>query len=228
MGREQHERIGAGWDADVYALGPERVLRRYRRGGDVAHEAQVMRHVAAHGYPVPVVSRAEGPDLEMDRLSGPTMLAALVADEIGMDEAAEVLADLQHRLHALPSLSGADTSVVHMDLHPGNVMLTPRGPVVIDWRDAREGTAELDLAMTSVVLGSVARSGSFADQADAAAGFIEVFVPLVAEQVLVALDEAVQIRLENPGLDESGREDVRQAAQELNRLCTGGRSFRRA
>lgn len=78
--------IGVGRDADVYALGPDRVVRRYRRGGDVGREAGIMRHLAAHGYPVPVVYRAEGPDLEMERLDGPTMLAMLVAGDLDFTE----------------------------------------------------------------------------------------------------------------------------------------------
>ncbi len=46
------ELIASGRDADVWALDAERVLRRYRNGRDMDREASVMRHAAAHGYPV--------------------------------------------------------------------------------------------------------------------------------------------------------------------------------
>ncbi|MEU3689659.1 hypothetical protein [Streptomyces narbonensis] len=37
-----------------------------------------MTRLAAHGYPVPAVVRAEGPDLVMERLTGPSLLDALL------------------------------------------------------------------------------------------------------------------------------------------------------
>jgi hypothetical protein len=59
--------VGSGRDADVFAIDARRVLRRYRRGGDVAAEAAVMPYVAGRGFPVPRVYRADGADLVMDR-----------------------------------------------------------------------------------------------------------------------------------------------------------------
>ena len=52
--------VGSGRNADVFAVGEGRVLRRYRDGGDVAAEAAVMAHVTAFGYPVPRVHHADG------------------------------------------------------------------------------------------------------------------------------------------------------------------------
>lgn len=37
--------IASGRDADVFALGDDRVLRRYRLGGDVGPEAELMAYV---------------------------------------------------------------------------------------------------------------------------------------------------------------------------------------
>ena len=54
----------------MFAIDDRRVLRSYRHDLDTAAEAAVMRHVAAHGFPAPTVYRAEGPDLEMERLHG--------------------------------------------------------------------------------------------------------------------------------------------------------------
>lgn len=45
--------LASGRDADLYLLADGRVLRRYRAGGDVTAEAELMRYVASLGYPVP-------------------------------------------------------------------------------------------------------------------------------------------------------------------------------
>jgi hypothetical protein len=41
---------------------------------------------------------------------------------------------------------------VHLDLHPGNVILTTRGPVVIDWSNAGVGPRGADVATTWILL----------------------------------------------------------------------------
>jgi hypothetical protein len=69
--------IGAGRAADVYALGGQRVLRRYRNGDSAEREAGVMAYLAEAGFPVPRVYDASGPDLVMERLAGRDMLADL-------------------------------------------------------------------------------------------------------------------------------------------------------
>ena len=69
--------IGSGRSADVYALGDGRVVRRFRTPYDAQPEAELMRHLAAAGYPVPAVYDADGPDLVMERLDGRDMLADL-------------------------------------------------------------------------------------------------------------------------------------------------------
>src|SRR3954453_11115217 len=150
------ELIARGRDADVFAIVGSRVLRRYRVGGDTAREAAVMRHVAGHGYPVPRVYQAAGPDLVLERVRGPTLLAALTSGEVAVRAGAELLADLHGRLHAVPPRPNAGHGVVHLDLHPDNVLLGPAGPVVIDWRNAGDGPPELDLAVTALIMALVA------------------------------------------------------------------------
>jgi len=150
--------LATGRDADVFALGDDRVLRRYRDGGDVAVEAAVMTYLAGHGFPVPEVYEAAGPDLVMTRLSGPTMLAALRDGEADPAASGRTLADLHHRLRRVPARLSRDPAVrvLHLDLHPDNVILSPDGPMVIDWRNTREGTPDLDAAMTAVILAQIA------------------------------------------------------------------------
>ncbi|MEU9451684.1 phosphotransferase [Streptomyces sp. NPDC048277] len=152
--------LGSGRSADVYEIDEAWVLRRDRDGwGDAAAEGALMTYVREHGYPAPRV-RLSGSrtDLVMERLTGPTMLAALLAGELGAQEGGALLASLLRRLHAVPGRDPADAGsrVLHLDLHPDNVMLTPDGPRVIDWSNAENGPPGLDWAMSAVILAQVA------------------------------------------------------------------------
>ncbi|PWV50951.1 phosphotransferase [Nocardiopsis sp. L17-MgMaSL7] len=142
--------LASGRDADVFALGDHRVLRRYRHPQDTGPEAAAMAHAGEHGFPTPEVHRAEGSELEMERLYGPTMLDAALEGRLTPEGTGRELAGLHARLHALPGR--ATGRLLHLDLHPGNVVLTPRGPVVIDWTNARDGEPDLDLAVTALLL----------------------------------------------------------------------------
>jgi len=146
------ELLGSGREADVYRLDGERALRRYRDGYDVAQEAEIMAYVGAFGYPVPTVYDVDGPDLVMELLDGPTMAAALEAADLELPAGATMLADLHDRLHALPARSPDRDGdrVIHLDLHPENVLLVARGPVVIDWRNATDGPPDFDLALSAI------------------------------------------------------------------------------
>lgn len=168
--------LASGRDADIFALGAHRVLRRYRDGGDVAAEAAVMRYVGEQGFPVPVVHAAERADLVMERLDGPSLLVALRSGDMAVEPAARILADLHRQLHALPPRLSSNPAIriLHLDLHPDNVMLSSRGPVLIDWRNATEGPPDLDVALSALILAQVAadtnRATTSADTEPYAAG----------------------------------------------------------
>jgi aminoglycoside phosphotransferase (APT) family kinase protein len=150
--------IGAGRAADVYALGGQRVLRRYRNGDSAEREAGVMAYLAEAGFPVPRVYDANGPDLVLERLAGRDMLADLSGRPWLVRQHARTLAGLHDRLHAIaapPSLQaqfGPGDRVLHLDLHPGNVMLTAAGPVVIDWTNVAAGAPAADVAMAWLII----------------------------------------------------------------------------
>jgi aminoglycoside phosphotransferase (APT) family kinase protein len=152
--------VGAGRAADVYAIGAGKVLRRYRTSFDARPEAEMMRYLAHAGYPVPAVYDADGSDLVMEWLDGRDMLADISRRPWLARRHARTLADLHNRLHQIaaprgwPQLAGARGMVLHLDLHPGNVMLTSRGPVVIDWTNARSGPAGADVAMAYLIMAS--------------------------------------------------------------------------
>jgi tRNA A-37 threonylcarbamoyl transferase component Bud32 len=193
--------LASGRDADVFPIDARRVLRRYRNGGDVTVEATIMAYVAGFGFPVPTVYEAHGAGLVMERLDGPTMLSALIAGDLELTEAATQLVDLHRRLHELPPRLSRDPAarVLHLDLHPDNVMLSPRGPVVIDWRNATEGPPDLDLALSAVILAQVAVNETHAMAAPAKT-LLTAFLHRAGGNPLSALDKAVAIRRTDPAL----------------------------
>jgi aminoglycoside phosphotransferase (APT) family kinase protein len=142
-------KIASGRAADLFDHGPGKVLRRYRWDIDSEREAAVMRHARAHGYPAPEVFSAAGRDMVLERIEGPTMLAAMTRAPWRIGPLARLLADLQARLHQIGFEGGA---LLHLDLHPDNVLLAPGGPVVIDWANARGGDPAVDVATTWVIL----------------------------------------------------------------------------
>ncbi|MFI6372205.1 phosphotransferase [Streptomyces sp. NPDC050546] len=192
--------LGSGRRADVYEIDEMWVLRREREGGgDAAAEGAVMEHVRAHGYPVPRV-RPTGSrtDLVMERLSGPTMLQACLAGTLEVAEAGSILAGLLRDLHTVPALHSTDpvARVLHLDLHPENVMITPEGPRVIDWSNTEEGDPGLDWAASAVVLAQAAVSGD--PLATAARTMLAALLADPSPLTRPALTEARSRRASNP------------------------------
>ncbi|GEL93993.1 phosphotransferase family protein [Cellulomonas composti] len=208
--------LAAGVCADVFALSDEYVLRRYRSGRDAGAEVAVLEHVVGLGFPAPRVYASQGPLLLMERLHGPTLLQALAAGEVSLTDGAAVLADLHARLHALPvpaAWDGGDESwphatggpaIVHLDLHPGNVILTSTGPAVVDWANARTGTPALDVVVTALVLAEVAVDAG-GDYSHAARALLVAYLAHTDlahadTDVLAVLDDAAALRHQDPAL----------------------------
>jgi aminoglycoside phosphotransferase (APT) family kinase protein len=223
--------LSAGDAADVFSVDDRLVLRRYRTGRDTGTEAAIVRHVVAHGFPAPAVHAAAGSDIVMERLHGPTLLQSLTAGETSIHDGAALLADLHARLHAVPvpppwagaaeadaslPAPGVGDAIVHLDLHPGNVILTEaHGAAVVDWCDTRIGTAELDVALTALMIAEVAvdAGGVYSQGARA---LLAAFIAAVDLDVLARLDEAAQQRVQDPALV-AGERDVVPAAAALIR-----------
>jgi tRNA A-37 threonylcarbamoyl transferase component Bud32 len=149
--------LASGRIADVWALDHDRVLRRNRNGRDCEREAAVMRHAREHGFPVPEVLGVEPGAMVLERLHGPTMLAAFAAGTLAPADGGEQLGRLLLRLRPIPpGPAGPSGTLLHLDLHPDNVVLTDAGPVVIDWANAAGGPSALDTAMSAMILGEVA------------------------------------------------------------------------
>jgi len=148
--------LASGRDGDIFELAPGLVLRRARDGRSIAHEARIMRYVAEQGFPVPHIEdvRADGTEIVMERVEGPVMVDAMVRPPWKIAEHLRLLADLHDRLHRiegpdwLPGMGDGHDRLLHLDFHPQNVIMSPNGPVVVDWPNARRGDPMADVANT--------------------------------------------------------------------------------
>ena len=173
------------------------MLRRFKERGDPAGEAEVMELARRHGYPVPEVREVRDDGLVLERVDGPNMMAECRRRPWRMPEHARTLARLHDELHRIPAGGGV---LLHLDLHPKNVLLSARGPVVLDWANARAGKAALDPALTWVILmTSAGRAG-------------RVFAALFARHVDVrsALRQAVELRVADRNVTDAERRAVRR------------------
>lgn len=201
--------LATGRDADVFDIGEGRVLRRYRDDTDVAAEAAVMARLEAVGFPVPTVYSASGTDLVMQRVEGPSLLAALCAGDTGVADGAASMVYLHRRLR--------ETGILHLDLHPDNVLLGPDGPVLIDWSNSTEGPSELDTAMSALILAQVTVGG--ADLAALAGDLLRSFALEV--DAVSELDRAVELRRANPTMTARELAELDAAAEWVRQVSSG-------
>src|SRR5512132_1327335 len=192
--------IASGRASEIFDLGDGRVLRRFKAGGDPEREALAMDHALRHGYPVPRVLDRTDDALVLERIAGPTMAAALRRRPWRLRSQASLLAHLHERLHAIRAPSalpdaGAGDRLLHLDLHPENVIISRNGPIVVDWTNARRGDPALDVALTWVIL---ATSGGRAGRL-----FLRPFLLQFArDEVAAALPAAAERRLADPNLSD--------------------------
>ena len=155
--------IAAGRDADIFEYGKGAVLRRSRQGQSQVPEARAMEFARANGYPAPAVIEVsdDGVDLVMERIIGPTMIEAASAQPWKLKRFGHDLAELHESLHLLSAPDwvaeapcGSGTRLLHMDLHPLNIILSDKGPIVIDWTNVARGNPLIDVAATWVLLAS--------------------------------------------------------------------------
>jgi aminoglycoside phosphotransferase (APT) family kinase protein len=138
--------VQRGRASTVTDLGDGTVLRT---GGDPEREAALMALAAAAGIPVPRVLEVRADGLILQRIDGPTMARRLMRRPWQAAAQAAILGSLHEQLHRVP-LDGE--SLLHLDLHPENVLLGAEGPVLIDWTNAGSGRPEKDVALTWLIL----------------------------------------------------------------------------
>lgn len=142
-------------------------------------EFAVTRAVHRAGVPAPAVHelvQVEGrPGIVLERVDGPSLLQHFERRPWALFSGARLLADVQARLHACEAPAGLPRQVdvvrqrlagagldpeaaarlpqgnvlCHGDFHPGNVVLSARGPVVLDWSTASAGHPLGDVAFTA-------------------------------------------------------------------------------
>jgi aminoglycoside phosphotransferase (APT) family kinase protein len=85
-------------------------------------------------------------------------------------------------LDILSGLQDGDR-VCHGDFHPGNIMLTDKGAIVIDWITVRLGNPLADFARTSMIL-TVGPKGAEKQISPIVMGFIKAFHQIYARHYL--------------------------------------------
>jgi aminoglycoside phosphotransferase (APT) family kinase protein len=120
-----------------------------------------MEHVRTQGYPAPAVEELsdDGESMVIERIEGSDMLARMTRRPWTIAHQGRELADLHRRLHELTAPDwlrdapvGRGNQILHLDLHPLNLMMSPKGPVVIDWANACRGDPAADVALAWVLM----------------------------------------------------------------------------
>jgi tRNA A-37 threonylcarbamoyl transferase component Bud32 len=205
--------IARGREADVFDRGDGTVLRRYRDHDVPTHEVRAMRHARSQGYPVPEVIAVSGRDLVLDRILGPTMQEFRFGETGSLSDMAAQLAELHHRLHViaapdrLPSRGDGDR-LLHLDLHPKNVIMSPSGPVVIDWSNAARGPAALDPALAIAVF-VTAKANVGPEERSGIDAFIDAFSShFAATDLDAAMPLALELRRASHNVTDAERAEL--------------------
>ena len=123
-----YERVDGSSMLEDFSSSPWRARRHARMLADL--HAQV--HTTACG---------EGVPCQAETMTDKIRRAALLPEKLRTDA-----------LRLLESLPRGDR-LCHGDFHPGNVLLSTRGPVIIDWIDATCGHPLADVARSSILMG---------------------------------------------------------------------------
>jgi hypothetical protein len=176
---------------------------------------------------VPEVFDVDGPDLVMEKVDGPTMLADVARRPWRLARHAASLARLHGQVHAVPALDwlpapfGDGGALLHLDLHPENVLVSARGPVVIDWGGAARGPAEADVALCWLIVATSEVPGPAWQRAVGWAGQ-RLFADIVLRRAGLRVDaacraEAARFRLLDPHLRPSEAARVRRVLAQGDR-----------
>lgn len=187
---------------DLHDINYEREIGRavYASGLPVPAVGEIIRVHGRHGL---IYERVEGPSMweavqrkpwrfsrYARRLAalqarmhtqtlGPEIPAQRPRLEHKIRQAGALPDDLRSRVLAALETMPTGDRICHGDLHPGNVLLTTRGEMVIDWVDATRGNPLADVARTTIIFLGAAQSAE---------------IPRPLMKFLVALFHATYIR----------------------------------
>lgn len=192
-----------------------------------------MEYLADRGYPVPRVHDVTETDLVMDRLAGPTLMQAWERRPWRLVRYARELAALHDRLAAIPApdwLPAPDTlrsrepggtaSVLHLDLHPLNVVVTPdRGLAVIDWTKVAAGDPACDLARTIVTIATA--DVPWSPAVAARRWYLQVLRRASASDPAPRMADAARAKLLDPNHSEAEAARMRAIIARAERRCPG-------
>jgi aminoglycoside phosphotransferase (APT) family kinase protein len=221
--------IASGKDADVFLRSDGLLVKRSRTGAPAAPEAELLRYLSRYDVPVPHVVSAEGSELVMDYVAGPTMAAELSARPWRAVGLGRALAGLHRHLDRVPAppwlrrlghgRGGAGERLLHLDLHPGNVVLGPDGPVVVDWANAARGDRGVDVALSWLVL---AAARLRARHRPARWTLLQTFLAGFDQSALrAALPAAAAVRLSCPDRDPAERASVTRLLERMGERAAG-------
>ena len=78
-----------------------------------------------------------------------------------MSEASQLSPEDRATAGRLLTMLPAGEAVCHGDFHPANVVLTDRGPIILDWFDAAHGDATADFVRSSLLMRPPAERGTW-------------------------------------------------------------------
>lgn len=172
-----------------------------------------MECARAAGLPVPEVHEVASGHMVLDRVEGPTMFEALLADPSSAASHAATLAELHHLVGAVaapPDLRtevGDGDALLHLDLHPGNVILGSV-PTIIDWTNAARGPAGADPATCWLLL-RVVSLDDLGIGPTQVADFVEAFLGSFDREALTAhLPAVARVRLRDPNMSADERDRI--------------------
>lgn len=192
----------SGRAGSIFDLGDGQV-RKVAPGSDLAHEAMAMSYAARYGFPVPDLVSYSSDEIVMEKIEGVTLADDLTLHPWRLRAHARTLAELHKRLHQVPPPDwlkhGSDGDcLLHLDLHIENVMISSKGPVVIDWANAAAGPGAMDVALTWVIMSTSVSDGASLRRFLTVAGsrrFISVFLaPFDQDEIKAQLPAAALYR----------------------------------